>query len=70
MDNALLDRDLVLAFDLAEVPPPAHAGAGRNAAGSNQRHDCLAVVTALAPRDDCSPEPARDICLLLDGSGR
>lgn len=70
MDNALLDRDLVLAFDLAEVPPArAMLVQDETPAGSNQRHDCLAVVTALAPRDDCSPEPARDICLLLDGSG-
>ena len=62
LQNAMLDRDLVLNFALDHAPPAqAHLVADDT--------DCLAILHAIASLPPDAPTAPRDICLLLDGSG-
>lgn len=60
--NAMLDRDLVLNFDLGDASL-AHARRIADGEGS------LGVATFTVPHSLANPATTLDLCLLLDGSG-
>lgn len=62
LDRAMLDRDLVLAFDLGD----ASISSLRRIRDGDRS---IGVLTFVVPRDAQPPATPLDICLLLDGSG-
>lgn len=61
LNQAMLDRDLVLVFDL----PPDFRAQGRLIADGE---DVIGMLTFTTPKNLSSAEPC-DLCLVLDGSG-
>jgi Ca-activated chloride channel family protein len=63
VSEAMLDRDLVLRFDLAQAPAP-------RATLIEDGDDSIALLSGCLPLPQAQDaSAARDICLLLDGSG-
>lgn len=62
LTGAMLDRDLVLGFELGHNPPP-------QASLIQDGKDSIALLAFNVPLPQAPANAARDICLLLDGSG-